>query len=63
MNNERKFVNIKLDSLYQNSFEVAEEKYEEYFVNIVGIKSEFNSNKLPTPEYRSINSYIQVTMC
>lgn len=54
MNSEWNFVNFKLDLLSQNSFKVVEEKHEEYFINILEIKTGFNANKLPTPEYRSI---------
>jgi hypothetical protein len=63
VNTEWKFVHFMLDLLPQNSFKVAEEKHEEYLISILGIKTEFNANKLPNPEYRSRNSYIQVTMC
>lgn len=48
MNSEWTFVNFKLDLLYKNSFKVAEKKHEEYFNNMLGIKTEFNANKLPT---------------
>jgi hypothetical protein len=50
MNSEWKFVNFSLDPIYQNSFEVAKEKHEEYLINTLGIKTKFNANKLPTPE-------------
>jgi len=60
MNSERKFLNFKLDLLSQKSFKVVEEKYEENFISILGIKTGFNANKLQAPENKSINSYFQV---